>query len=340
MIKFLRLFLFPFSIVYSLIISIRNKLYDLRIFKTTTFDLPIISVGNLSTGGTGKTPHIEYLVSKLSNNYKLATLSRGYKRKTKGFLLAKDSHTALEIGDEPKQFQTKFPNIDVAVDSNRVNGVEQLLKNRPDLEMILLDDAYQHRKIGRSINILLTEYSNPFFKDYILPMGNLRESRFGYNRANIIIVTKSPTVLSPLDIRRVKAEIQPKPYQEIYFSYISYGKPVPLTEAAKALGKIKLEDFAATVLTAIAKEVNSINFPDHHYFSDTDLEKIKQKFDELLPTNKILITTEKDAMRIDIEKTKDFPIFYIPIKIKFHLNDGDELIDQINKYVTANSRRS
>ncbi|MBR9833159.1 tetraacyldisaccharide 4'-kinase [bacterium] len=353
MIKFLRLFLFPFSIVYSLIISIRNKLYDLRIFKTTTFDLPIISVGNLSTGGTGKTPHIEYLVSKLSNNYKLATLSRGYKRKTKGFLLAKDSHTALEIGDEPKQFQTKFPNIDVAVDSNRVNGVEQLLKNRPDLEMILLDDAYQHRKIGRSINILLTEYSNPFFKDYILPMGNLRESRSGYNRANIIIVTKSPTVLSPLDIRRVKAEIQPKPYQEIYFSYISYGKPIPLTEAAKALGKIKLEDFAATVLTAIAnpealkfyikryaKEVNSINFPDHHYFSDSDLEKIKQKFDELLPTNKILITTEKDAMRIDIEKTKDFPIFYIPIKIKFHLNDGDELIDQINKYVTANSRRS
>ena len=212
MIKFLRLFLFPFSIVYSLIISIRNKLYDLRIFKTTTFDLPIISVGNLSTGGTGKTPHIEYLVSKLSNNYKLATLSRGYKRKTKGFLLAKDSHTALEIGDEPKQFQTKFPNIDVAVDSNRVNGVEQLLKNRPDLEMILLDDAYQHRKIGRSINILLTEYSNPFFKDYILPMGNLRESRFGYNRANIIIVTKSPTVLSPLDIRRLKAEIQPKPF--------------------------------------------------------------------------------------------------------------------------------
>jgi tetraacyldisaccharide 4'-kinase len=353
LIKFLRLFLFPFSIIYRLITGLRNKLYDLQILKSTSFEIPIISVGNLSTGGTGKTPHIEFLISNLSNQYKLATLSRGYKRKTNQFILANDSHTAEDIGDEPKQFQTKFPQIQIAVDANRVNGVNQLLSNTPELEMVLLDDAYQHRKINRSINILLTEYSDPFFKDYILPMGNLRESRSGSDRANIIIVTKSPIVLSPLDIRRVKSEINPKPYQEIYFSYISYDKPLALTEAAKSIGNIKMENYAITILTAIAnpeglnsyikryaKETNSINFPDHHYFSLTDWSKINSKFDELLPQEKIIVTTEKDAMRINLEACKHLPIFYIPIKIKFHLNHGNELIDQIKTYVTANSRRS
>jgi len=353
LIKFLRLLLFPFSFLYSLITGLRNNLYNLNILKSTSFEIPIISVGNLSTGGTGKTPHIEFLISNLSNQYKLATLSRGYKRKTNQFILADDSHTSEDIGDEPKQFKSKFPKIQVAVDANRVNGVKQLLSETPDLDLVLLDDAYQHRKIDRSINILLTEYSNPYFKDYILPMGNLRESRSGSNRADIIIVTKCPPVLSPLDIRRIKAEINPKPYQEIYFSYISYDTPVPLTESAKTLKNVKMEDYAITLLTAIAnpeslifyvkrfaKELNNINFPDHHYFTSSDLDKIKGKFHELLPVAKIIITTEKDAMRIDQEACKDLPIFYIPIKIKFHLNHGSELIDQINTYVKANSRRS
>ena len=353
MIKFLRLFLFPFSIAYWLITGLRNKLYDIGVFKSTSFSIPIISVGNLSTGGTGKTPHIEYLISKLSDNYKLATLSRGYKRSTKGFVLASTESTSKDIGDEPKQFKTKYPDLAVAVDSNRVNGVQNLLKLDDDIQMILLDDAYQHRKINRSINILLTEYSKPFYKDHILPVGNLRESRSGFKRANIIIVTKSPIVLSPLDIRRVKEEVQPEPYQQIYFSYIKYGKPIALTAAAKALGEISLTKFAVTVLSGIAnpeglkfyvkryaKEVNELTFPDHHSFSPKDFEKIKERFNGLISQKRLIVTTEKDAMRIDSELYKDIPIVYIPIKIKFHLNDGQELIEQITNYVTANSNNS
>lgn len=353
MIKFLKLFLFPFSIVYWIITSIRNKLFDLNILPSSSFSIPIISVGNLSTGGTGKSPHIEYLVSKLSDKYKIATLSRGYKRKTKGFILAKSGHTANDIGDEPLQFKTKFPNLTVAVDADRVNGASSLLKQEDGLDMLLLDDAYQHRKIDRSINILLTEYSKPFYKDHILPVGNLRESRSGFKRANVIIVTKSPIVLSPLDIRRVKAEIKPEPYQKIYFSYIKYGKPVAHTEAAKSLGQINLSDFAITVISGIAnpeglkfyvnryaKEVNSLTFPDHHAFSQKDFDKINEKFEDLISQKKIIITTEKDSMRIDKLAYKDLPIFYIPIKIKFHLNDGEELIEQITDYVTANSHNS
>ena len=219
--------------------------------------------------------------------------------------------------------------------------------------MVLLDDAYQHRKINRSINILLTEYSKPFYKDHILPVGNLRESRSGFKRANIIIVTKSPIVLSPLDIRRVKEEIQPEPYQQIYFSYIKYGEPIAHTEAAKALGDINLSDFGVTVLSGIAnpeglkfyvkryaKEVNELSFPDHHEFSIKDFKKIDDKFNELLSQKKIIVTTEKDAMRIDKNLHKDIPIIYIPIKIKFHLNNGEELIDQITDYVRANSNNS
>ena len=353
MIKFLKLFLFPFSILYWIATSIRNKFYDIGLIKTTSFPIPIISVGNLSTGGTGKSPHIEFLVSKLSDKYKLATLSRGYKRKTTGFILADPKNTAADIGDEPLQFKTKFPNLPVAVDADRVNGVTELLKNDSEIEMVLLDDAYQHRKINRSINILLTEYSKPFYKDHILPVGNLRESRSGFKRANIIIVTKSPIVLSPLDIRRVKEEIQPEPYQQIYFSYIKYGEPIAHTEAAKALGDINLSDFGVTVLSGIAnpeglkfyvkryaKEVNELSFPDHHEFSIKDFKKIDDKFNELISQKKIIVTTEKDAMRIDKNLHKDIPIIYIPIKIKFHLNNGEELIDQITDYVRANSNNS
>lgn len=353
MIKFLKLFLFPFSFIYWIVTSLRNKFYDLGLLKSTAFSIPIISVGNLSTGGTGKTPHIEFLVSKLSDKYKLATLSRGYKRKTNGFLEVKRAHTTADVGDEPLQFKIKFPNITVAVDANRVSGVKQLLKKDNGIEMVLLDDAYQHRKINRSINILLTEYTKPFYKDHLLPVGNLRESRSGFKRANIIIVTKSPIVLSPLDIRRVKEEIKPEPYQEIYFSYIKYGKPIAFTAAAEALGPIDLADYAITLISGIAnpeglkfyikryaKEVNHISFPDHHEFSEKDFNKIKSKFGELISQRRLIVTTEKDAMRIDRELYKDIPIVYIPITIKFHLNNGQELIEQITDYVTANSNNS
>lgn len=349
LLKLARLLLFPFSIIYGFILYLRNKLYDVNILKSKSFETPIITIGNLSTGGTGKSPHIEFLIKNLKDEFKLATLSRGYKRKTKGFVLADANSTAEDIGDEPKQFKNKFENIPIAVDANRKNGINQLLNQFPDLDLILLDDAFQHRKVKANISILLTEYSNPFYKDYILPMGHLREARAGYKRADIIIITKCPDVLSPFDLNRIKAEIQLQDHQEIYFSYIEYGQLVAVTDGAKQIADYNLSDYSITLLSGIAnpaalkfyikryaKEVNEVQFPDHHFFTDNDLKKIESKFNSFISKQKIIITTEKDAVRLDKEKFKHLPIFYIPIEIKFHLEDQKNIVKQISNYVRKN----
>jgi tetraacyldisaccharide 4'-kinase len=305
-------------------------------------------------GGVGKTPHIEYLI-RLLDNYKLATLSRGYKRKTSGFYLADENSTANTIGDEPKQIQNKFPEVIVTVDEKRVNGIQQIKNLFPKTQVILLDDAYQHRAVKPGINILITDYSKLYINDTILPSGRLREWAIGSNRADIIIVSKTPTVISPIDIRRIKEDLSPKPYQEIFFSYTKYSTLTPFTDICQSLNFPPAKINSVLLITGIAKPdsfyyyikgkyqtVEHLAFDDHYLFQKEDLETIKNSFKDLYGNNKVIITTEKDIMRLSLpeiyNELKELPIFYIPIEICFHGNDKEEFDNKILKYVTANSR--
>lgn len=354
MIRILNILLYPISIIYGIITFLRNKFYDWSIFKSTEFDLPVIVVGNLNVGGVGKTPHIEYLI-RLLNNYKLATLSRGYKRKTSGFILANNNSDASTIGDEPKQIQNKFPDITVTVDEKRVNGIEQIKSLVPETQIILLDDAYQHRAVKPGINILITDYSKLYINDTVLPSGRLREWSIGSNRADVIIVSKSPSVLSPIDIRRIKTDLNPKPYQEIFFSYTKYGKLSSFKDTCKNLTFPHADINSVLLITGIAKpdafyyyikdnyqNIEHLAFGDHYLFQKEDIETIKTSYKNLYGNNKVIITTEKDIMRLSLpeiyNELKELPIFYIPIEICFHGNDKEEFDNKILKYVTANSR--
>jgi len=302
----------------------------------------------------GKTPHVEYLIRLLKNNFKIATLSRGYKRNTTGFYIANEKSTFLEIGDEPLQYYHKFTSIPIAVDEKRVHGIEQLKEKYTQLNVVLLDDAYQHRYVKPGINILLTNYSDLYTNDYILPSGRLREWRYGSNRADIIIVSKCPEMLSPIDRRGIKEDLNPKMYQEVYFSYLKYGNLIPFTEVAKQQN-VEFNTCHILLITGIAKpaplfdylkqkfqSVAHLKFQDHHHFTETDLTQIKTNFNQITNNNKLIITTEKDLMRLSLpsikEKIQDLPIYYLPIEIQFHGSDGEEFNKQILKYVTANSR--
>ncbi len=333
----LRYLLFPFSILYGWITSIRNIFFDRGILKSYSFDLPIIAVGNLSVGGTGKTPQIEYLIRLLSLNYKIATLSRGYKRKSEGFILANESSTAEILGDEPFQIHQKFPKIQVAVDANRKNGIDQLLKLKEKPEVILLDDAYQHRKVKAGFYILLSSYDDLFCDDFMLPTGNLRESRSGAKRANVIIITKCPKDLSELAQETIRKRIGlPVP---VFFSFIDYDSEVYNEFESKNVMDIRGVD--KLLLAGIAKpepffaylqaEKNvKMEFPDHHSFSDKDISEIKNK-----ATNKLIITTEKDYVRLKNQNLKS--LFYLPIKSSF-ISKGDDFNKIILNYVGSSTR--
>ncbi len=225
-----QLVLFPFSCLYGFIVFVRNKFFDWNIQPSAEYDNAIISVGNLSTGGTGKTPHVEYIIRLLQNDYSLATLSRGYKRKTKGFLQASKDSTYHDIGDEPLQYSQKFSDINVAVDECRRRGIESINSQNPDLDVIILDDAFQHRYVKPGLSILTTDFHNLYVEDYCLPSGTLRESKRGAKRADVIIVTKSPRVLSPITRRRITELIKPRAYQELLFTYLDYSEPIPLSK--------------------------------------------------------------------------------------------------------------
>jgi tetraacyldisaccharide 4'-kinase len=346
----LRKLLFPFSILYGLITSIRNFLFDIGILKSYSFDLPIIAVGNLSVGGTGKTPQIEYLIRLLSDKYKIATLSRGYKRQSKGFILADANSNAATIGDEPFQFFQKFPSIQVAVDADRKNGIEQLLSQIEKPEIILLDDAFQHRKVKAGFYILLTSYGDLYSDDWMLPTGNLRESRSGADRANVIIVTKCPFNLSFEQQDDIRKRLKLWKNQELYFTFIAYDDCIYGENR-----KIKVEEIqlAAKVLVAgIAKPEpffhylqNSndicLSFPDNHNFTDKDILEIKN-----LAQNKIIITTEKDYVRLKGSLPSE-QLFYLPIQSSFVSGPDSEASEQsenFNKtildYVGTSSRNS
>ena len=333
----IRKILFPFAILYGFITSIRNFFFDKGILKSYAFDIPVIAVGNLSVGGTGKTPQIEYLIRLLSPKYKVATLSRGYKRQSEGFVLADSSSNAVILGDEPFQFYSKFKNIQVAVDADRKNGIEQLLSqtNKPDV--ILLDDAFQHRKVKAGFYILLTSYGDLYSDDFMLPTGNLRESRSGAKRANVVIVTKCPSTLSLDEQNKIKNQLQLDSNQELYFSYIDYDDSVYSEDKSMKVSEIKNMD--KLLLAGIAKPEPFFNhlqsknddilvFPDHHNFTENELLEIKNK-----SQNKIIITTEKDYVRLK-GKLSNQQLFYLPIRSSF-LSRSENFDKSITDYVES-----
>ena len=345
---FFRQLLFPFAIIYGIITFLRNFLYDKGILKSYSFDIPILAVGNLSVGGTGKTPQIEYLIRLLSSKYKIATLSLGYKRKSTGFILANTTSNALLLGDEPFQMHQKFPQIQVAVDSDRKNGIEQLLnqidtrgkaeRSEAKPEIILLDDAFQHRKVKAGFYILLTSYDDLFFKDFMLPTGNLREYKSGAKRADMIIVTKCPKNLSELAQQVVKDTIGMD--VPLFFTYIDYDDTVYSED--KSLAVKDLESIDKLLLAGIAKpepffaylqNKNDIvmKFSDHHHFSENEILEIKKK-----ANNKPIITTEKDFVRLKGSILKE-QLYYLPIKSSFI--SGSEIFNKtILDYVGTSTR--
>lgn len=311
--NFLRKLLFPFSLLYGGITALRNLLYDKGVLKSKAYNLPIICVGNLSTGGTGKSPMIELLVSFLKDNNKVAVLSRGYKRKTSGFREVLLKSSVEEVGDEPLQFKQKFPEITVAVCEDRQTGIKKLQETA---EVILLDDAFQHRKVKASLNILLTSFDKLYTKDCMLPAGNLREPKFGAKRAQIIVVTKCPEDIDASKMELIKRELEPRPYQEVYFSKIGYSSQIKNETESKPLMYLKDKKFL--LITGIANPkplVNFLNneglyfetksFPDHHNFSASEMDQLAK--------DKLILTTEKDFMRLQtlVNKTE---IYFLPIK--------------------------
>ena len=344
--------LFPFSLVYGTITYLRNKFYDSGIFRSKTFDFPIIVVGNLNLGGVGKTPHVEYLIRLLKNTFKVATLSRGYKRKTTGFLLADSASTANTIGDEPLQYKKKFNTIPVAVDEKRVRGIQLLKEKHAELNTIILDDAYQHRAVKAGISLLITDYNNLYVNDSVLPSGRLREWKCGSKRADIIIVSKSPNNLSLEKRTKTIQNLNPKPHQTVFFSYLKYGVLTAGNEVAK---KTTTTDKNTSILliTGIAnpspllnelkqhyKYIQHVTFRDHHEFTNKDITYIKEQYKQL-PNNKIVVTTEKDFMRLsspEIEsRLNNIPLYYIPIEVDFHGDDKKNFDSQILNYVRENS---
>lgn len=317
--KILRYILFPVVPIYYFVTWLRNKLYDWGIKSSKAYDFPVICVGNLSVGGTGKTPMIEYLIRLLQNDYKIATLSRGYKRNTKGFVIANATSNALSIGDEPFQFYKKFENIIVSVDADRQNGIEHLRNLQPQPEIILLDDAFQHRKVKAGFNILLTAYDNLFTDDWLLPTGNLREPKSGAKRANVIMVTKCPKNLSETEKQSIVQRIQPLPHQSLFFSHIEYSKVIYNQKDEKPLEDLKSTHI--TLVTGIANAKPLVdylsdeginfehqNFKDHHEFSENDIQNLKSKA--------FILTTEKDYMRLQSHFENQEQLYYLPIETK------------------------
>ena len=342
--KNLKLLLWPFSLLYGAVTGLRNFLFDKGILKSTSFELPVIAVGNLTVGGTGKTPHVEYLL-RLLHKYRLATLSRGYKRKTSGFILADATSTAAQLGDEPFQYHQDFPDVAVAVCEKRVEGVQKLLQQVPGVDAIILDDAMQHRLIKPSFMIMLTDFGRPFFKDFILPAGLLRESRSGAQRADLVVVSKCPEQLTTQEMERYTSRIRKytSPATPVLFSTFKYG-------AAVSIGKAERLTQDVVLLTGIAnpaplrsylqtqgyRVVKEYSFPDHHTYTTQDLAAVK---DDILAGKDqaiSIVTTSKDAVKLTaqplIATTRELPLFYLPIEVVF-LENGDLFDAAVTKHV-------
>lgn len=337
----------PFALLYGLGISMRNFFYDIELVKSSKFNLPVICVGNLSVGGAGKTPHIEYLIRLLRPYLDVATLSRGYKRQTKGFRLIGLQDTALQAGDEPLQYRRKYRDIVVAVAENRAIGIPLILQSYPSVQTILLDDAFQHRAVHAGLNILLTSYTNPFYQDQLMPVGRLREYKSGYERANIIVVTKCPDDLSADARAEMTAAIQPLPHQKVFFSRYTYLRPYSFHNPYQRLDWT--EDLDVTLVSAIANtqylvdylsqrvgEVHTLDYEDHRVFTDRDIAYIQQVFENRPHQKKILLTTEKDATRLDLHRAKikelKWPLYILPVEVDF-ISDKDSFDQEVKNFL-------
>ncbi len=362
MVKNKNILLYPLSLIYGLITGIRNFMYNTGIFKSTEFKNPVICVGNLSVGGTGKTPHTEYLINLLKTDFRVATLSRGYLRKTRGFRIATTESLVKEIGDEPTQLIRKFPDVMVTVDRNRVNGVKEILKNDPENDVIILDDGYQHRSITPGFSILLSDFERLLVRDHLMPYGSLRESISNMRRADIILITKCPEDISPIQRRLVVKEIDKAPYQNLFFTSLTYSLPLPvfvnadynethleIAECPENCGIVLITGIANPLalkehLQKTVKEIIHLSFPDHYNFKGKDIISIYSAFNNLKSPVKYLITTEKDAVRLreftNFEEPLKSAFFYIPVGIKFLNDDREEFNNLIVDYVRKNKRNN
>ena len=346
----------PLSLIYGLILSIRNILFDLKILKSTEFGIPVISVGNITVGGTGKTPHIEYLVRLLKDEFNIAVLSRGYKRKTRNFILAASDSGSTQIGDEPRQLKQKFPGVHVAVDRRRVSGIYNLLEKVKDLQAVLLDDAYQHRYVKPGLSILLIDHNQPLSSDHLLPFGNLRERKYETRRADILIITKTPKNLNPVEKETLIKELRIFPYQLLYFTTYEYKNPEPVFRNNKKIPgfqQIKKNKSSILLVTGIAQpwplikflhnysnDIDEMRFPDHHTYTSKDLEKIKLRFANLKSKIKYIFTTEKDGIRFKELNITDNELkssmYFVPVEVVF-LYDGERIFNNnIINYVKKN----
>ena len=352
--------LYPASWIYGAGVWLRNKMFDWGYYKEQSFNLPVICIGNITVGGTGKTPHTEYLIQLLQTNYQVAVLSRGYKRKTKGFILANEHSTVHTIGDEPFQMKQKFPKIHMAVDSNRCNGIEQLCRKSvsPTTEIVLLDDAFQHRYVKAGLNILLIDYNRLITEDTLLPAGRMREHESGKYRAQIVIITKCPRSMTPMDYRVINKQLELHAFQQLYFTTLNYGKLKPLFNGGKEYPIQSIHPAVHILLiTGIAnpgpmkKElsqtknaIHMLSFSDHHDFSATDMKAIEERFLQLPEGKRMIVTTEKDAVRMAShphlpDSIKPY-IYVLPIEVSFLQEQQNAFNQNILDYVRKNTRDS
>ncbi len=346
-----RILLYPLALLYGAIVWLRNRLYDTGFFSSISFSVPVIVVGNLSVGGTGKTPHVEYLIRLLRPYFSVATMSRGYKRHTQGFVLADAHSNALRIGDEPMQYHLRFPEIAVSVAEERMTGIPLLLQKRPDVQVVLLDDAFQHRSVKPGLSILITDFSRPFYTDFILPYGTLRESRKAAGRATVIVVSKCPPGMAPEAAAAMRKALAPRPDQQVFFSAIQYGvaydfftrEPVALTGKSLLLvaGIAKPGPLKAYLETQ-GQAVHLLAYPDHHYFGSRDLEEIGETLAGWPEAEKMIVTTEKDAARLHLHhdqlRAEGWTIAVVPIQVAFLFGEGGAFEKKVLEYVEGEIR--
>ena len=347
--------LYPLSLVYGLVIAARNWLYDREILRSKEYDIPVICVGNLAVGGTGKTSHTEYLIGALKPHFRVAVLSRGYRRKSRGFRIVTGLDSVSMAGDEPLQIALKFNDITVAVDRNRDNGISEIMKQRPDTEVIIMDDGFQHRTVTPGRTIILTEYSNLYINDTLLPAGRLREYSSGSRRADFILVTKSPVSVNPIEMRIIAKNIDKYPYQNIYFTALKYGAPIPVCPgSAKTIESVEeLREKQNYIITGIANPAPFIEylggvserrvhfrFADHHDFTEEEIATIVRRIEADGVEDYYILTTEKDAVRLRMMSSLPAPImsrlYYIPVEIVFLNEDEEEFKNHIISYVRKN----
>lgn len=343
----------PLSWLYGMVVHIRHKLFDLKILRSEEFDIPVVCIGNLTVGGTGKTPVAELLIERFLEHYRVGVLSRGYRRRTKGFVLSTPASSARTIGDEPRQMKLKYPSVPVAVCEKRAEGIRLLRKAHPEIELIILDDAFQHRYVEPWVNILLMDYNNPVYRDRLLPWGRLRDTRNQIHRANFVLVTKCPDDLNPLDMRIVINSLGLFPYQSLYFTRMRQGEITPLF-ADRAVGKVREGD-PVIAMSGIANPVPllenlrkrfdvvaELTFDDHHTYRLSDMRRLEALFAAY--PDAVVLTTEKDAVKLTnrkkVPEAVQQRLYYVPIYVSFVADSESEFLRQLELYVRTNQKYS